>query len=393
MILNQWTKITHWCPAQLFYYFKDADSGHWCIYLRWDGQRGDEPWTAELMRCNENWEFCWDSPDNVNLLEEKSHTPGTVTGYYYDKEYQFLQDKVLDLVKERFPDLEFPQKQQHNDILTRIKTTNNGCGIPSGFPSLDNITGGWQQSNLIVIASRPQIGKTAFAMNLARNVAVCQHNPVALFSLDISAIQFAKRLIVQETGVGKEAITGFNTDVALNWLELEDRRKTFSDAPLFVDDTSGLKLAEFKEKAKQLVEENGVRLIVIDYVQLMQGPEGLRGQREEELSFILRELKATAKELHVPIIALAQLSRVFGKDIVRRPQTRDFFGSSRAFEEHSDLIILIHRPDCLGLSEDTKEICELIVAKNINGDTGVVSLRFNTSSLNFCESEENRIPE
>lgn len=108
IILNQWNKNTHWCPAQLFYYFEDADAGNWCIYLRWDGQRGDEPWSAELVRCDENWNFRWDSPDTVDLLKEKEHTPGTVTGYYYDEEYPFLQTKVLELVREMFPALELP---------------------------------------------------------------------------------------------------------------------------------------------------------------------------------------------------------------------------------------------------------------------------------------------
>lgn len=108
MTLNHWNKITHWCPAQLFYYFEDADAGHWCIYLRWNGQRGDEPWSTELVRCDENWNFRWDSPDTIDLLKEKEHTPGTVTGYYYDEEYPFLQAKVLELVREMFPALEFP---------------------------------------------------------------------------------------------------------------------------------------------------------------------------------------------------------------------------------------------------------------------------------------------
>ena len=108
MILNQWNKNHHWCPAQLYYYFEDADGGRWCIYLCWDGQRGDERWFADLVRCDENWDFRWDSPDSENLLEEKNHYPGIVTGYYYDEEYPFLQQKVLEMMKERFPDLEFP---------------------------------------------------------------------------------------------------------------------------------------------------------------------------------------------------------------------------------------------------------------------------------------------
>ena len=108
MTLNKWNEIRHWCPAQLYYYFEDGDGGRWCIYLRW---RHSDPWTAELVRCNERWEFQWDHPDTCNLLEEKEHTPGIITGFYQDEEYPFLMKKVLELVKERFPDLDFPNNQ------------------------------------------------------------------------------------------------------------------------------------------------------------------------------------------------------------------------------------------------------------------------------------------
>ena len=270
-----------------------------------------------------------------------------------------------------------------------MNATRNETGIPSGFPSLDKITGGWQQSNLIVVASRPSIGKTTFAMNLAGNAAINQHIPVAFFSLEMSAGQFAKRLIVQETGVGKKTIDGLDAADANKWLQMEDRLTALSKAPFYVDDTPGLKLAEFKEKAKTLVDEKGIRLIVIDYVQLMNGLEELRGHREEEVSFIIRELKATAKELDVPIIALAQLSKALGKNNYKRPEPGDL-RESGALEEVADLIIMLHRPDYLGLSVESKdkEISELIVAKNRNGETGEVSLRFDTSTLSFRESDE-----
>lgn len=112
VVLNKWElHLTHWCPAQIYYYFIDDKGGKWSIYLRWDGHRGDEPWTAELFPCDDDWEYLWDSPDYVNLLKEKEHVPGTVTGYYYDEEYPFLMEKVLELMKERFPDLDFPDNR------------------------------------------------------------------------------------------------------------------------------------------------------------------------------------------------------------------------------------------------------------------------------------------
>lgn len=112
MLLNQWIEeLMDWDPAQLYYFFKDNSDGHWCIYLRWDGQRGDEPWESELIRCDENWDFRWDSPDTISLLKEKDHVPGTVVGYYYDKEYPYLQQRILEIMKDRFPDLEFPNNK------------------------------------------------------------------------------------------------------------------------------------------------------------------------------------------------------------------------------------------------------------------------------------------
>lgn len=112
MKLNQWElHLTHWYPAQIYYYFIDNKGGKWSIYLRWDGHRDDEPWTAELFPCDDDWKYRWDSPDCVNLLEETNHVPGVVTGYYYDEEYPFLMEKVLVLMKERFPDLDFPNNQ------------------------------------------------------------------------------------------------------------------------------------------------------------------------------------------------------------------------------------------------------------------------------------------
>jgi len=204
-----------------------------------------------------------------------------------------------------------------------MDTINTVTGIPSGFPSLDAITGGWQNSNLIIIASRPSVGKTAFAQNIVRNAAVDKNIPVAFFSLEMSSVQLAKRMIRNEAKFGKIFLDGLEGRRAISeqeWAQLESCLTGLSEAPLYIDDTPGLKVTEFHKKAKKLVEEKGIRLIVIDYLQLMAGPEEFRGLREEEVSFIVRTLNSTAKELNIPIIALTQMSRMSRRNNDGRPE-------------------------------------------------------------------------
>lgn len=257
-------------------------------------------------------------------------------------------------------------------------------GIPSGFPALDAITGGWQNSNLIIVASRPFVGKTAFAQNIVRNAGVDYNIPVAFFSLEMSSLQFATRMMRSEAKLNKLYFEGGRTLTEGEYAQLESRFAGLSGAPLYIDDTPGLKLSDFHEKAKNLVDEKGVRLIVIDYLQLMCGPKELRGQRDEEVAFITRALKSTAKELNIPIIALAQLSRITGTNKGGRPEPSQL-RESGAMEEAADSIILIHRPDFLGLSDnqEDREKCIFIVAKNKNGKLGEVSARFHSDNLSF----------
>ena len=264
-------------------------------------------------------------------------------------------------------------------------------GIPSGFPSLDNITGGWQKANLIVIASRPSVGKTAFATNIACNAAIRQRIPVAFFSLEMSSTQLGKRLIVQETGESNQFVMeNLNYDTT-DWPKMEGRLKELSNAPLFIDDTPGLSIKDFQETAKKLVEKKGVKLLVVDYLQLMTGPEEYRGQREQEVAFVARALKSTAKELNVPVIALTQLSRAANSGS-ERPELRNI-RESGTIEEAADLVIIIHRPDIVSIIENPadKENAELIIGKNRNGKTCSVSFRFTSENLRFSESEDSII--
>ena len=264
-------------------------------------------------------------------------------------------------------------------------------GVPSGFPSIDHITMGWQKSDLIILAARPSVGKTAFSLNLVRNAAVDHNMPVAFFSLEMSAIQLAKRLMTSESGLSADKIKGGSNLESYEWEQLEYKLKSLSKAPLYIDDTPGLPIMEFRTKAKRLVKQKGVRLIVVDYLQLMQGPSELRGMREQEVAAISRTLKATAKELDIPIIALSQLSRQAVQRTAGngKPQLSDL-RESGSIEQDADMVIFIHRPDFIGLSEnpEDKEKTFIIIAKHRNGETCELPMLFKSEQVKFIEPDQ-----
>jgi len=264
-------------------------------------------------------------------------------------------------------------------------------GVPSGFVSIDRITQGWQKSDLIILAARPSVGKTAFSLNLARNAAVDHHIAVAFFSLEMSAIQLAKRLMTSESGLSADKIKGGSKLESYEWEQLEYKLKALMSAPLYIDDTPSLQLMEFRTKAKSLVKNKGVRLIFVDYLQLMQGPTELRGMREQEVAAISRTLKATAKELDVPIIALSQLSRqaVQRQGGGGKPQLSDL-RESGSIEQDADMVLFIHRPDYIGLSDnpEDKDKTQIIIAKHRNGETCDIDMVFKSDQIRFVEQDD-----
>ena len=281
-----------------------------------------------------------------------------------------------------------------NEAMTSLqaKQSQNGLsGVPSGFLSLDTVTMGWQPSDLIILAARPSVGKTAFSLNLARNAAVDHHMPVAFFSLEMAAIQLTNRLITSESGLAPDKIKGGIKLEDFEWQQLEYQLKALAKAPIYIDDTPSLPLMEFRTKAKNLVKNKGVRLIIIDYLQLIQGPTELKGMREQEVAAISRTLKATAKELNVPIIALSQLSRqaVTRQGGGGKPQLSDL-RESGSIEQDADMVIFIHRPDYVGLSdnEGDKEKTQIIIAKHRNGETKDIDMLFKGEKLRFVELDD-----
>ncbi|MDR1594125.1 MAG: replicative DNA helicase [Prevotellaceae bacterium] len=265
-------------------------------------------------------------------------------------------------------------------------------GVPSGFTSLDRITSGWQASDLIIVAARPSMGKTAFVLSMARAIAVDFNRGVAFFSMEMPDIQLVKRLMISETGISSEKIKNGKLEDH-EWYQLETKIQALSEAPLYIDDTPALSIFEFRSKARRLVQNHKIEVIIIDYLQLMTGPPGTNNMREQEVSAISRSLKAIAKELNVPIIALSQLNRsVETRGGSKRPQLSDL-RESGAIEQDADLVAFIHRPEYYGFNEDEDGnslvgIAEIILAKHRNGATGEIKLRFRSEEAKFYDLED-----
>ena len=266
-------------------------------------------------------------------------------------------------------------------------------GHTSGFFGIDKITSGWQPSDLIIIAARPAMGKTAFVLSMARNMAVDNNIPVALFSLEMANLQLVNRLIVTETEIPAEKIkTGRLEDY--EWEQLHHKIKNLEDAPIFLDDTPGLSVFELRSKCRRLKDKHNIQMIIIDYLQLMTAQGMNPGSREQEVSMISRNLKALAKELDVPVIALSQLNRgVESRSGYegKRPQLSDL-RESGAIEQDADMVIMIHRPEYYGMTEDPEGnsligMAEIIIAKHRNGSTGTVPLRFKKELARFMDPD------
>lgn len=273
-----------------------------------------------------------------------------------------------------------------NQALRRIEEIANKeglSGIPSGFDDLDKLTSGWQPSDLIIVAARPGMGKTALTLSMARNMTVEHNIPVAFFSLEMSSVQLITRLISSETGLSSEKLRTGNLQKH-EWEQLNVKVKALEQAPLFIDDTPSLSIFDLRAKARRLASQHGIQLIIIDYLQLMTGGGNNKGgNREQEISTISRNLKALAKELSVPVIALSQLSRaVETRGGTKRPLLSDL-RESGAIEQDADIVSFIYRPEYYGLEEwddegqtQTKGEAEFIVAKHRNGGLDNIRLKF-----------------
>jgi len=280
-------------------------------------------------------------------------------------------------------------KQALKNIEEAGKREDGLSGVPSGFSDLDRMTSGWQRSDLVIVAARPSMGKTAFVLSMAKQMSVDHKTAVAFFSLEMSSIQLVNRLIVSESGIPSEKIRNGKLDPH-EWTQLVVKIKDLTEAKIFIDDTPALSIFEFRAKCRRLKAQYDIGVIVIDYLQLMTGPTETKGNREQEVSTISRSLKAIAKELNVPILALSQLNRsVETRGGNKRPQLSDL-RESGAIEQDADVVIFIHRPEYYGFLEDEEGnslagLAEIILAKHRNGAVGDIKLRFEKEMARFSD--------
>ena len=283
-------------------------------------------------------------------------------------------------------------------VIQKAAANKDGLtGVPTGYHKLDDITSGWQPSDLVIIAGRPAMGKTSFALSMAKNIAADFQVPMAFFSLEMSNVQLVNRLISNVCEIqGSKILNGqLQQD---EWERLDKRLNKLLGAPLYVDDTPGLSVFELRTKARRLVREHGVKIIMIDYLQLMNA-NGMRfSSRQEEVSVISRSLKGLAKELDVPILALSQLNRgVESRDGLegKRPQLSDL-RESGAIEQDADMVLFVHRPEYYHIYEDDRGrdlrgMAQIIIAKHRKGATGDVLLTFRGEFTRFENPEDKRL--
>lgn len=288
-----------------------------------------------------------------------------------------------------------PVIKQAVDILQKASANTGGLtGIPSGFTKLDEVTSGWQSSDLVIIAGRPAMGKTSFALSIAKNIAVDYSEPIAFFSLEMNNVQLVNRLISNTCEIaGNKILNGQLTPE--EWERLDSNLRKLTGAPLYIDDTPGLSVFELRTKARRLVREKGVKIIMIDYLQLMNANGMKFGSRQEEVSTISRSLKGLAKELNIPILALSQLNRTVenreGLD-GKRPQLSDL-RESGAIEQDADMVIFVHRPEYYHIYQDEKGndlhgAAQIIIAKHRKGATKDVLLSFRGEYTRFQNQED-----
>ena len=318
-----------------------------------------------------------DSKDVFDILDKAEKELFAVSETNLRRNY----DDMHSLIKEAVKQIE-GAKNQDGHIT----------GIPSGFADLDRVTAGWQKSDLVILAARPGMGKTAFVLTMARNMAVDFKKPIAMFSLEMAGVQLVTRLISSETELPADKLKRGQLE-QYEWEQLNARLSSLTDAPLFIDDTPALSIFELRAKCRRLKAQHDIQLVIVDYLQLMTtGSDNHRGNREQEISNISRSMKSLAKELNIPVIAISQLSRaVETRGGSKRPILSDL-RESGAIEQDADMVLFIYRPEYYQITEDeqgnsTEGLAQLIIAKHRNGALKDLNLRFIQNFAKFTEYE------
>ncbi len=314
-----------------------------------------------------------ETTDVFDLLDKAEQALFSVSEQNFRRDYQKMDGLVRNAIDE------IRKAREHDDNLT---------GVPSGYTAIDRITGGWQKSDLVVIAARPGMGKTAFILSMARNISVDLKRPVALFSLEMSGIQLVTRLISSESGLPAEKLrSGKLADY--EWEQLHAKITPLISAPIYIDDTPSLSVFELRAKCRRLKEQYNIEMVMIDYIQLMTTGGDNRGNREQEIATISRSLKSLAKELNIPVIILSQLNRsVETRGGSKKPILSDL-RESGAIEQDADLVLFIYRPEYYKIDVDEKgpthNKADVIIAKHRNGKTDEVRLQFIDKYARFMD--------
>lgn len=317
-----------------------------------------------------------ESTDVFELLDKAERDLFTVAQGNIRKDYDTMSDVIKIAIE---------------NIEAAKKNVDGVSGVPTGFHALDKVTSGWQNSDMIVVAARPGMGKTAFTLSMARNMAVDFNIPVAVFSLEMASVQLVNRLISGETGIRADKLRKGNLEDH-EFTQLHTRIKKLSKAPIYIDDTPSLSIFELRAKARRLKSKHNISCIIIDYLQLMTGGSDNKGNREQEISMISRSIKTIAKELNIPIIALSQLSRAVetrGGD--KKPLLSDL-RESGAIEQDADIVSFIYRPEYYDITQDEEGnslhgVGQIIIAKHRNGALETVSLKFEKEFAKFGNLE------
>jgi len=320
-------------------------------------------------------------------------TSGYETTGQVDDLLDFAESRIFGISEKKIKPSFFPVKDIVRESFETIERLYDKkeriTGIPTGFKDLDDLTSGFQPADLIVIAGRPSMGKTAFSLGIAQNAAIIHRQPVAIFSLEMAKEQLVLRMLCSESRVDSHKLrSGYlgKTD----WPLLTAAAGTLTEAPIFIDDSPAISILEMRAKARRLKAEHGLSMIIVDYLQLMRG-RGDSDTREQEISDISRSLKALAKELRVPIIALSQLSRaVETRGGERKPVLADL-RESGAIEQDADVVIFIYRKEVYDPSEENKGLAEIMISKQRNGPVGTVMLTFRDRYTRFEDLSDREV--
>lgn len=300
------------------------------------------------------------------------------------------EKKIFNIMQNNDKKSYSPIKDILVDSFTQLEELYNRkqhiTGVPSGFTELDYKTAGFHGSDLVLIAARPAMGKSAFALNIATNVAVRANVPVAIFSLEMSKEQMVNRILCSEAMVDSNKVRTGKLEED-DWTKLAGSIGPLSDAEIYIDDTPGISVMEIRAKCRKLKLEKNIGMVVIDYLQLVQGSNKRNGSREQEISEISRSLKILAKELNVPVIALSQLSRAVEQRPDHRPMLSDL-RESGAIEQDADIVMFLYRDDYYNKDSEKKDIAEVIIAKHRGGSLGTVDLLWLGSYTKFVNLEK-----